>query len=165
MEKKWPDFYVQKLKIPRDFILLVGWTGEPASTSALIKQMDSFKKKSPQEYARISKKIKNLVNSLIIEWERGKREKILDLLRKNEDYLRELGQESGVLIETPQLRKLSEIANKAGGAGKLSGSGGGDCGIALTFNKKIAKKIKREWKKNNILPIKAEIDFSGVKIH
>ena len=60
---------------------------------------------------------------------------------------------------------MAEIAEKFGGAGKLSGAGGGDCGIAITFDKKISKKIEKEWEKNTILPIKAKIDFAGIKIH
>lgn len=50
------------------------------------------------------------------------------------------------------------------GAGKLSGAGAGDCGIALTFNPEAAQKIEKEWRKNGILPIKIKIAFKGIKI-
>ena len=42
-----------------------------------------------------------------------------------------LSRASGITIETPQLRRLAEIAQEHGAVAKSSGAGGGDCGIAL----------------------------------
>lgn len=162
-EEEWPEFYVEELKIPNDLILLIGWTKESASTSAMVKQMDSFKMNDPKEYKRIYNSIANLVRELIDAWKDNDKEKILLLIRNNEDYLRELGQKSGVNIETPELRRLSEIANRCGGAGKLSGAGGGDCGIAICFDEKIADNVKKAWKDAGLYLVDATIDFDGVK--
>ncbi|MCD6478716.1 MAG: phosphomevalonate kinase [Candidatus Diapherotrites archaeon] len=163
VESDWPGFYVEPLEIPSDFELVVGWTKESASTSAMVKQMYAWREDNEEEYKRLFDQIAELVEELIVAWKNKDKEKILELLRKNEDYLRELGQKSGVNIETETLKLLSEIANKNGGAGKLSGAGGGDCGIAIAFDKEIAENIKKEWKENGISVINVKLSLEGVK--
>ncbi|MBU4481121.1 phosphomevalonate kinase [Patescibacteria group bacterium] len=173
IEKPWPNFYFKKLNLPKNLQLLIGWTGKSALTPKMVKKLQEWKQKNQLEYKKMIFGIGRLVKDLIRDWRVEKpafakattgKEKILDLIRKNEDYLRELGEKSGLNIETKKLKKLAEVTTHLGGAGKLSGAGGGDCGIAITFDKKIAKTIKKAWKKINILPIEAKIDFSGVKI-
>lgn len=163
VNKEWPGFSNKPLSIPKDFNLLVGWTGKSSLTAKMIKELKKWKKDNVFEYQNIIKSIKKLVEQLIIAWEKEDREKILELIRKNEIYLRELGKISGINIETDALFKLSQVANQMGGAGKLSGSGGGDCGIAITFKKGDSRKIKKEWKKNKIQFINTKLSFSGIK--
>lgn len=162
-EEEWLGFVAEDLKLPDDFTLLIGWTMESASTSAMVKQMDGFKNSNPEEYKRIYNDIANLVSDLINAWKENDKKKILSLIRKNEEYLQELGQKSGVNIETDELKKLSELANKAGAAGKLSGAGGGDCGIAVCFDKDTAEKIKTLWQESGLYLVDADIDYDGVK--
>jgi phosphomevalonate kinase len=163
VEEDWPGFEVEELEIPEGFDLLVGWTRGSASTSAMVKQMNGFKEQNPGEYKRLFDQIADLVRGLIPAWKAGDKESILEYLRKNEDYLRELGKKSGVNIETPELMKLSEVANQAGGAGKLSGAGGGDCGIAVCFDSGIAEKIKQGWSQAGLYLVDAMFDYSGTR--
>ncbi len=163
VESDWPGFEVEQLTVPHDMNISVGWTKGSASTTAMIKQMESFKTENPSEYKRCYDNIANLVRELISFWRNIDKNKMLELLRKNEEHLRELGQLSGVNIETPELRVLSETANKCGGAGKLSGAGGGDCGIAVCFDKITAEKIEFEWKEKGLYLIDTKLDREGVK--
>ncbi len=164
VEMEWPGLYIEKMNIPKDMIVLVGWTKEPASTSAMIKQMQGFKQSDPRKYNGIYTSIGKLVENLINAWKNEDRKKILELVNENENLLRELGRESGVNIETAELNTLSGIARKAGAAGKLSGAGGGDCGITVCFDGKTADKIRNEWKKCGLYIIDASIDANGVRI-
>ncbi len=163
VEDDWPGFEVEELTIQHDFNLLVGWTKESASSSAMVKQMDSFKTGNPSEYKRCYDNIANLVRELIPAWKKMDKNKVLELVRKNEDHLRELGQLSGVNIETPELKKLAEIANRSGAAGKLSGAGGGDCGIAICFDKKIVEQVELDWEKEGLYLIGTKLDRDGVR--
>ena len=96
-------------------------------------------------------------------WKAREKDSILDNLRRNETLLRELGQRSGVPIETPELKRLSEIADRNGAAGKLSGAGGGDCGIAVSFQKDISEKVRKGWEENGLHIVDATIDYQGVR--
>ncbi len=164
VRQKWPGFSVEELKIPENFTLLVAWTKESAYTSAMVKQMSSFKEQNPEEYKRLYGSITALVRELVIAWKKEDSKKIYELLNKNEEFLRELGQMSGVNIETKELKALSELAGRAGAAGKLSGAGGGDCGIAVCFDNATAEKIRQLWKKAGLHVLDVAIDRNGIRI-
>lgn len=164
VNQPWQSFVVEPLEIPRDFRLLIGWTKESASTSAMVKQLNEWAGNNKGEYDRLYNQIANLVRELIPAWKAGNGERIMRFIRRNEDCLRELGRKSGVSIETEGLRILSEAANQNGGAGKLSGAGGGDCGIAICFDPKAEENIKRAWEENGLYLIDATVDREGIKV-
>ena len=164
VKEKWPGFFAQNLQLPEDFILSIGWTKESASTSAMVKQMNSFKQASATEYKRIYDSIALLVDDLIVAWKQGDNDEMLHLLRENETILSDLGKKSGVNIETPELKTLSDLANECGAAGKLSGAGGGDCGIAVCFDKATAEKVRKAWQEAGLYIVDADIDKDGVRI-
>ena len=164
IEENWPAFYIEPLEIPNDFNLLLGWTGESSSTSKMVKELNQWKEKNKSVYRKTITLIKDLVEELIKAWKSNDKARILKLIRKNEDYLRDLGEQSGLNIETETLLRLSKIANENGGAGKLSGAGGGDCGIAITFNnKENSDRIKKEWNKNGIHFIDTALSLKGIR--
>lgn len=164
VDANWKAFSVEELEIPDGFELLIGWTKEPASTSAMVKQMGEFQKQHHLEHARLYTQIADLVREEIMYWKKKDTARILSCLRKNEEYLRELGEKSGVPIETPELRKLSETANSAGAAGKLSGAGGGDCGIAISFDPTVSAQVRKKWREQGLYLIDATIDPDGVRV-
>lgn len=164
VEEEWPSFYIEELKIMKDLILLVGWTKESASTSAMVKQMNEFKAQNKDEYDSIFNSISQLVEELINAWKNNDKEKILELLKRNEELLRGLGEKSGVNIETEELKQLAELANENGAAGKLSGAGGGDCGIAICFDSNIADSVKKAWQDAGLYLLDVTIDYDGIKM-
>jgi len=162
-DMEWPSFKAEPLEIPEGFRLLIGWTKESASTSAMVKQLNSWAEGNKDEYKRLYDQIADLVRELIHEWKAKNKERIIELLLRNENHLRELGQASGVNIETEGLRLLSDIAKQNQAAGKLSGAGGGDCGIGVCFDGSVADKVKQAWKESGFYLVDATIDYDGVK--
>jgi len=163
LEENWPGFYLEELEIPDDFILLISWTKESASTPAMVKQMEEYKKQNQDEYSELINEVGDMAKKAIDAWKKDDREKLLRAIMKNEEVLRKLGKKSKVNIETEDLRKLSELAEQAGGAGKLSGAGGGDCGIGVAYSKSIAEKIKKAWSKEGLYIVDATVDRFGIK--
>lgn len=165
VKEKWPGFFVEELEVPENFRLLIAWTGESFSTSAAIKKMNEFKASDSVMYQELIGRVADTAKNAADAWKRKEWTSVLELLRKNEDYLRELGEKSGVPIEIKELRLLAECANKCGAAGKLSGSGGGDCGIGVCFDDETADAVKKEWEKSGLYFVDATIDYEGVKRH
>lgn len=163
VSEEWSRLEVEPLKIPKDMILDIAWTKESASTPQMVRQMQEWAKQNRAEYKKSLDRIANLMREMLSEWRSGKTVSALELLKQNEPLLRELGEKSGVPIETEELRKLSEIANECGGVGKLSGAGGGDCGIAISLNKQVSETIRKDWKDAGLYVIDAIIDEKGVK--
>lgn len=164
VKDRWHGFFVEQLDIPENLRLAIAWTGKSASTSAAIKQMDSFKATNPKRYNELYDDIAYVVELLIDRWKSNDEENIPDSIRKNKDVLHQLTKESGVSIETTELRTLSKIAEEYGAAGKLSGAGGGDCGFAVAFNSDTIEKIKLAWHQAGLHVIDANIDKEGVRI-
>ncbi len=156
IHKAWPRLLIERLQPPPDFHLLVGWTKSPASTVKMVDQVSKFP-------GRISiyNQIGSLVNKLISAWKAGEQLEILALIRQDESLLGELGAKSGAAIETPALRTLADMANQLGAAGKLSGAGGGDCGIAIYFDTNITQLLRNAWQSKGIQIVDIEIDQQG----
>lgn len=163
VSQKWPSLVVEDLGIPENFRLLVGWTGDSASTSAAIKQMNEFKAANSDEYYRLYNKIAAVAKRAIDYFKAKNYEEFLSCLAENESALRELGEVSGVNIETAELKRLSEIAADYGAAGKLSGAGGGDCGIAVCFDDLTENNVLSAWQDEGLIPLDVTIDKDGVK--
>ena len=164
MKKDWPGFHIEELGTPEDLSLIVVWTGKESNTREMIRKMNDFLKRNPVEYCTIYDKIANNVYEIIDAWNEEDKDRIIGLLRKNALILRELTNKSKINIETIELRKIGEISEKYGGAGKLSGAGGGDCGIVVCFNTRIMKKITEALKKEGLEIIDVKIEKEGVKI-
>ncbi len=163
VSEKWPGFYVEELEAPSDFRLLVAWTKESASTSAMIKQMNEFKKTSPEKYFSCYNEIAKTAKNAISAFKKKDYNNFHLHLLENENLLAELGKASGVNIETPELKLLSDIAAECGVGGKLAGAGGGDCGIAICFDNTIANDIISKWREACLYPLDVTIDNDGVR--
>lgn len=182
LRKKWPRFEVKRLKVGAGLRLLVGWTGNPASSAELVGSVKAGvkagdltvhnpAKTSAKTYAKTyedfcvqsEKCVQKIANAL----ENGRIDALLSGFARNRALLKDLGEITGTLIETPKLTRLIEVANGAGLPSKTSGAGGGDCGIAIAcaedFDAVFAR-IEEEWKNSGIeaLNLKvAEFDESG----
>lgn len=106
---------------------------------------------TPLWWHSLCREISQIVKDLVIALEECDYEKILFLIKKNREALQKLEKSSGVILETPALMLLCNIAEKYGAAGKFSGAGGGDCGIAVCTSKEVAQKISRAWQDHGIL--------------
>lgn len=182
LRKKWPRFEVKRLKAGAGLRLLVGWTGNPASSAELVGSVKAGVKagdltahnpaktraktyaKTYEDFCVQSEKcVQKIANAL----ENGRIDALLSGFARNRALLKDLGEITGTLIETPKLTRLIEVANGAGLPSKTSGAGGGDCGIAIAraedFDAVFAR-IEEEWQNSGIeaLNLKvAEFDESS----
>lgn len=165
IESEWPYFKAENIKIPNNFNLSVGFSGNSASTKDLVLKIREFKQKNKDEYWLIINSIKQITIELISALKENNEEKIIELIKKNRILLLELSEKSKNNLETSELKLLSDIADENGGAGKFSGAGGGDCGIGISFEKTIKEKIESKWEENKIFLINANISEKGVSLN
>lgn len=151
----WPRIMIKRMKVKRKVNFLVGWTGSPASSHDLVGAVQDKKAQTDEQYNHFLEESKASITLLTIGLEEGHPAKIKDAVDRNRKALLEMGANTDVVIETPLLTELCNIARKHGGAAKTSGAGGGDSGIAFVFAKKHIKPVIDEWKKHGIthLPI------------
>ena len=139
MNLEW-GYKIEKIYCPEKYEFLVGWTGIPSISGKMIVE------------------VKNSINKEFLE----KSEKIVQNLKKgieegNKKIISENIGENGKLLkmlhEKIYSRKLLELVESAEGldiCAKSSGAGGGDCGIAISFNKNDTEKLLERWESRGI---------------
>ena len=134
MERDW-GFSISSVEPALEFDFLVGWTKEVAVSSHMVKQI---KDNMNSSFLQASKEIvANLVKALEV----GQEETIIDLLEQASQLLEGLSSD----IYTPSLRQLKDASQDLKAVAKSSGAGGGDCGIALSFDQDSTTLLKKRW--------------------
>ncbi|MDP4084886.1 MAG: phosphomevalonate kinase [Bacillota bacterium] len=157
--KSWPNLNITSLYPPASLNLCVGWTGEPARTGPMINKVEKIR--NHKLYSNFLQESKKAVINLIRSFETKDCKDAVASLTINRNALKMLMKTANLSIETPLLKKLSDLAETFG-SGKSSGAGGGDCGIAFTENEDYAMELKLVWEKAGIIPLKLEVSKKGV---
>ena len=128
-------FSIRSVEPALKFDFLVGWTKEVAVSSHMVKQI---KNNMNASFLQASKEIvANLVKALQV----GQEETIIDLLEQASQLLEGLSSD----IYTPSLRQLKDASRDLKAVAKSSGAGGGDCGIAISFDQDSTTLLKKRW--------------------
>ena len=134
LDRDW-GFSIRNVEPALKFDFLVGWTKEVAVSSHMVKQI---KNNMNASFLQASKEtVANLVKALEV----GQEETIIDLLEQASQLLEGLSSD----IYTPSLRQLKDASRDLKAVAKSSGAGGGDCGIALSFDQDSTTLLKKRW--------------------
>lgn len=134
LARDW-GFSIRSVEPALKFDFLVGWTKEVAVSSHMVKQI---KENMNSSFLQASKEtVANLVKALEV----GQEETIIDLLERASQLLEGLSSD----IYTPLLRQLKNASQDLKAVAKSSGAGGGDCGIALSFDQDSTTLLKKRW--------------------
>lgn len=153
VEAEWPYLSIHPLNFPSTWEMAVGWTGKPASTANLVDRIHDVKVSQPARYEQFITDSKQAVEAIL----EGIHTRQIDLffagLKQNRDCLIRLGDQADVEIETKLLKELTDMTVEHGGGGKLSGAGGGDCGIAFNASGEKIARMKNDWEVAGIKPL------------
>ena len=134
LARDW-GFSIRSVEPALTFDFLVGWTKEVAVSSHMVKQI---KENMNSSFLQASKEtVANLAKALEV----GQEETIIDLLEQASQLLEGLSSD----IYTPLLMQLKNAIRDLKAVAKSSGAGGGDCGIALSFDQDSTTLLKKRW--------------------
>jgi len=134
LARDW-GFSISSVEPALKFDFLVGWTKEVAVSSHMVKQI---KNNMNAGFLQASKEtVANFVKALEV----GQEETVIDLLEQASQLLEGLSSD----IYTPSLRQLKDASRNLKAVAKSSGAGGGDCGIALSFDQDSTTLLKKRW--------------------
>ena len=134
LERDW-GFSISQVQSALECDFLVGWTKEVAVSSHMVQQI---KQNINQNFLSSSKA---MVATLVESLEQGKAEKVIEQVEVASKLLEGLSAD----IYTPSLRQLKEASQDLQAVAKSSGAGGGDCGIALSFDEQSTETLKNRW--------------------
>lgn len=148
--ENWKYLTVERVQFPADLQVLVGWTGKAASTKHLVGKIKQMKDKA---YETFLKESAAAVSMILKGMDHNDTDLFLRGIEENHNVLSQLGRTANVPIETDQLYQLATSAQSFQGAGKLSGAGGGDCGIVFISRQANPDDIFSIWKEKSITPL------------
>ena len=161
LQEPWPGLAVKKLTPPKELNLMIGWTGTPASTANLVDRV--AKSDTKLDYQKFVQASNVCVHQLVTAFAQNDLAGIQAGLRTNRQLLKDLSDLTHVVIETPALSRLIEIAEKHGGSAKSSGAGGGDCGIAIFSDAVNCKDVLIEWDQAQIFYLPLQVYVKGAR--
>jgi len=153
IRRDWRYLSVEPMALPTNITFCVGWTGKPASTAKLVDKILQLKSDNPEVFTRFIRDSEVAVATFFKGMEEGNMTDLFEGVKANRRALATVGEHANALIETPQLTKLCDLAEQYGGAGKPSGAGGGDCGIAFMPSEEKASELMQAWEKVGIKPL------------
>ncbi len=153
---EWSGLSIESLMPPEELNLAIGWTGLPSSTTNLVDKVNNRRLKNSFIYNGFLRDSRECVTHMINAFKDNNIDRLQKQIQKNRELLVKMGNDLGVEIETPKLKKLCDIALKHGGKAKSSGAGGGDCGVAILNGSHNLSSLIEEWNKSGItyLPLK-----------
>lgn len=163
IQKKWKYLSIERVQFPSTIQVCIGWTGTPASTGNLVNHIKSLKDTKPMKYESFLHKSEEAVQLILDGMKADKVEPFYAGIRQNREALALLGENANVEIETEKLYNLSMEAERFGGTGKLSGAGGGDCGIAFISSLNSYKDLYEAWRRLGIKPLYLNMHPEGSK--
>src|SRR5699024_2321926 len=161
MKQDWPYASVRPVTLPEDLQIYVGWTGTPASTVRLVDQIMLLKENNPSTFDSFLRNSETSVQLFLQGMKNANYDQVCKGIEANRATLAQLGVDANVPVETPLLYKLHEGAVRLGGAGKLSGAGGGDCGIAFLPQSSSKEALFSIWEQSNIHPLQIQLTTEG----
>ena len=153
---------VTSLALPANTRLLAGWSGEPSSTADLVERYRAARNGSSAARAAFVAASRTVVEEFVA----GLAHDTLSshAVLTNGDLLEQLANDLALPLMTPRLRELVAIARAHGAAAKISGAGGGDCGIALAQDSDTARRVRNAWKAAGLTALDINLTKQGVNI-
>lgn len=123
---------VESLRWPRGFHLRPVWSGNAASTPAMLARLDTFRQRSTKNYAALMTRMSECALSVQAPWQSEKPDDVCRSLLQYAELLHALDDAAGIGIWSDGHRRLARLAQKLGVGYKPSGAGGGDFGLAFS---------------------------------
>lgn len=151
------------VRLPDPPGLLLAFSGQSASTPALIERVETYASREPRGFAEFMAKSSAACDGLRRALAASELGAVFEALRECGAQLEALGERANVDIVTGEHRAIARAAREAGAAAKTSGAGGGDCAVALGAPEALARLAER-LEASGILLVKDGIDPSGVQV-
>ncbi len=164
VQSAWPWLHIQRLPKGPELCLKIGWTGEPASTPALLQRMATFQAQYPERFKKFVGESDEAVELFIDAMQASNGRALLEAVKANRTALQRLGLEAQVPIETDAIQRGLSTVAQLGGAGKSSGAGGGDAILAWFFAPEPAEQLRKQWREDGILLLPVSSSDQGVSI-
>jgi phosphomevalonate kinase len=154
---------VEPLTWPTGWRSRVAWTGEEARTSSFLERVSALASKNPERYRALMSRLCGEAETFVAAMTAADLSSVLTSVMKYGHAMDALGQAAGVPIVTDSLRRVAELAERAGGAAKPSGAGGGDVAWALFPDVHAEQRFVELCSERKVTLLSIELGAPGVR--
>ena len=149
---------------PRRLRLVAVWSGQSASTPAMLSRLQVFFERDPARFASHMGRLGANAGQAVAAWRAEDLSGLLSAIAGYESGLRQLDEAAGIGIFSPAHERLRAIALKHGAVYKPSGAGGGDFGIALTDSRRVEQALRAGYAAAGFSVLDAELCAPGLSV-
>lgn len=149
---------------PRRLCLVAVWSGQSASTPAMLGRLWAFRERDALRFASHMERLGANAGQAAAAWRAEDLSGLLSAITGYESGLRQLDEAAGIGIFSPAHERLRAIALKHGAVYKPSGAGGGDFGIALTDSRTVEQALRAGYAAAGFAVLDAELCAPGVSV-
>lgn len=135
----------QPVAWPRRLRLVAAWSGESASTPAMLGRLRAYREKDPVGFDGHMERLGANAGRTVAAWTADDVPGVLAAIAGYESGLRQLDEAAHIGIFSAAHERLREIARRHGAVYKPSGAGGGDFGIALTDSGEVERALREAY--------------------
>lgn len=158
VQKEWPLLQIEPLT-NQNIDIVVGWTQKQNATEPYVEIFEDFFKKDSALFREFYVESQNDVKMFVDAWETRDANQLDRAVNHYRQWMKKLQEVLNIEIETPLLSALIDEANQLGYPAKISGSGGGDCGIVFDLwnDFENLEKLGKMWSKHDIVKLEIEV--------
>lgn len=153
---------VLRLRQPADLELVTFWSGESASTPAMIGAIQAYERRAPVAYRAALEALTDTARRFADMMTTGHSRAVVALADEYGEILDALGRAAAVPIFTPAFVAARDAARELGGTAKPAGAGGGDVGVALFADPTVAAAFALSPPRG-LTVLSAAVDPDGVR--
>jgi phosphomevalonate kinase len=154
----------ERLTWPEGLHLVVVWTGQPASTPALIGRYRAFCEAEPVVSRHYAVRLAEAAVRSAAAWRGGEAGAVLEAVAHYAECLREFDAAGRLGIWTAEHVGIAGLADSAGATYKPSGAGGGDLGFALTGRQSVAASLRQRCAERGWLVVDLPWAVPGLQV-
>ncbi|TFG82305.1 MAG: hypothetical protein E4H19_13310 [Chromatiales bacterium] len=157
---------VQALPVawPRQLRLVAVWSGESASTPAMLGRLRAFRERNAENYSGHMERLGATAGQAVAAWKAENVGALLSAVASYEIGLRRLDDSAGIGIFSAVHERLRAIAQEHAAVYKPSGAGGGDFGIALTDSRDVEQALRADYAAAGYRTLDAELCAPGLTV-
>lgn len=143
---------MEKLELDHTVEIVMGNTGIPVNTKAVVANVKKLLEKDPETYKKTFEEYSKIFEQALPALKDGNWKKVGELMDKNQELLRKIG------VSHEKLEELIQVAKENGAYGaKLTGGGAGGYMVALTPSKELQEKVAAALKEKVEVVIKTAV--------
>jgi phosphomevalonate kinase len=154
---------ITPVDLPDGVRLTFVFDGSSASTPQLIQKVKALAESQPARHQAAIGRLISQSHAFVAALDDADAPQLIRAVESYHEAMQHLGDAAGCEIVTRAHAQLAALARRHGGAGKPSGAGGGDLGVAFTVGADATRKLREDLRAAGLSPLDIGAPAPGLR--